>query len=461
MKKISFSIYSILFLLFLMGETITNAQEIAVEALHHRKKGDTIVPQYPGGIEKFIKYMSQNIRYPLGPQLRGKSAGRVFVSFIVDTNGVIIKPKIKKSVDHEYDRDILRVLAESQRWTPGSINGKKLKVPFSIPIRFHDFPNSISKSARAIKNTNVLLHGSLLGGRDEQDAIRYLYSPFYEVDAQFSKALFGLKYNSPLFIVNDLNTEPKKYNKKGLAQTLQLLEQSDSTKFKFQLDEINLPYHQWRKYLDVDSVSMINIYSLSQAQERKGDAAWGIVSLWTEKGINRIRKAMIKASADKATFFNLVERYRKGMTSLPAELIYIDENQYNTKIIFDSLDLSAIHGLRITKAEDIKGQFQDFRSRGFIQLYTKSFRADHLKWHAEKLNEILLSYRQSKEDTDEYVIFLNFNERINLPQLYALNTTHTIRVHIISKEEAKLFFGCREEKPIMYVFVDYAQRKNE
>ncbi len=459
MKEVSFSKYIILLGLTFMGCTMSYAQNTAASALPIGRAGDSIVAQYPGGIDKFVKYMGQNIRYPLGPQLRGKPAGRVYVSFIVDTTGAIIKPKVKKSVDHEYDKDILRVLAESPRWIPGSIKGKKVNISFDLPIRFHNFPNPIPKSAKDIKNTNVILHGNLLHAKGQQDAMRYVYTPFFEVDAQFSKALFGPKYNEPLFIVNDLDTDPKEYNKRGFTRTLQLLGQSDSTKFKFQLNDRELSYSQWRKYLTIDSVAMLSIYSLSQVPERKEDTIWGIVSLLTEPILDQKRKAMIKASADKATFSNILGQYRIGKTVLPAELIYIDNYYYNTKAIFDFLDMSVIDRVRITKAEQIKGYFQDDRKKGYMELYTKNYRVGQEKVYREKLEEILASCRKAGQDTGEYTVFLN-NQLINLQILDTIDRTRIQQVHIISKETAKTFFGKNEQKPIIYVIVDYSTQKS-
>ncbi|MDF2514854.1 MAG: energy transducer TonB [Sphingobacterium sp.] len=442
----------ILFLAVFMYCMRSYGQDIVVETLPTGKNSDTIAAQYPGGETLFVKYMAQHIRYPLGPQLRGKQEGVVKVSFIVDTMGAITRPRIEKSIDSEYDKDILRVLRESPRWIPGSIKGKKVKFAFDLPVRFHDRTNALSKSAKEVKKANVLLYGTLLNARNRTDAVRYVYTAFFEVDAKFSKALLGPKYNRPLFIVNDFNIEPKKYNKKGFERLLKLLSHCDSSKFKFQLDDKSMPYDQWRKYLKSDSIAMFSIYTDPQYQERQ-EGVLGTVWLLTEIGLKHKKKEAIKSAADCATFNNLLAQYRSGKTSLPRELIYINNNYYQKKAILDSLDMSVITGIKITRAEEIQGRFQDSRNNGYIELFTKSYRAGQNKIFRDRLKELLLRYRNSGFDHDEYVIFLNDQQRLNLPMLSALDPSTISRIHIISKEEARAFFGNSERRPIIYLFV--------
>ncbi len=93
------------------------------------------LPEYPGGIVEFMKWLSHSLHYP--PQARArKIQGKVVVSFIVNKNGTISSPKIEKHADPMLDAEALRVIKLMPRWKPGVMNEKPCRTMIAIPINF-------------------------------------------------------------------------------------------------------------------------------------------------------------------------------------------------------------------------------------------------------------------------------------------------------------------------------------
>lgn len=93
------------------------------------------LPEYPGGIVEFMKWLTRNLKYPTLAQSQ-KIQGKVVVSFIVNKDGTISNPKIDQSVDPLLDREALRVIRMMPRWKPGIMDGKVCRTMFAIPINF-------------------------------------------------------------------------------------------------------------------------------------------------------------------------------------------------------------------------------------------------------------------------------------------------------------------------------------
>ena len=93
------------------------------------------IPEFPGGIVQFMKWLTRNLRYPPQAQQQ-KIQGKVVVSFIVNKDGSISAPTIVKSVDPVLDSEAMRVVRMMPRWKPGMEKGKPCRTMFAIPINF-------------------------------------------------------------------------------------------------------------------------------------------------------------------------------------------------------------------------------------------------------------------------------------------------------------------------------------
>ncbi|WP_051692060.1 energy transducer TonB [Pedobacter borealis] len=92
-------------------------------------------PGFPGGISNFYRYLSHEIKYPEAAQ-RNNTKGKVFATFIIEKNGTLNDFQIIKSLSPETDKEALRVLNKSPRWTPGLIKGRPVRVKYNINVNF-------------------------------------------------------------------------------------------------------------------------------------------------------------------------------------------------------------------------------------------------------------------------------------------------------------------------------------
>ena len=92
-------------------------------------------PDFPGGVDKFYKFLQQNIKYPAEARNK-KVEGKVFVSFIVEKDGALSNLKIIRDLGAGCGNEALRVMKLSPKWNPGVQNGHKVRVQYTLPIAF-------------------------------------------------------------------------------------------------------------------------------------------------------------------------------------------------------------------------------------------------------------------------------------------------------------------------------------
>lgn len=93
------------------------------------------MPSFPGGPDALMKWLSNNVEYPVQAQENGVQ-GRVIVSFVVETDGRIDEAEVARSVDPYLDREALRAVKSMPRWIPGRQNGECVRVRYNVPIAF-------------------------------------------------------------------------------------------------------------------------------------------------------------------------------------------------------------------------------------------------------------------------------------------------------------------------------------
>ena len=117
-------------------------------------------PQYPGGIPELIKFLSNNIQYPVEAEHYGVE-GRVMVNFVVDKDGTVSDMKVAKTElknrlsdkkfkkysdidkyamrekgEGQLKEEALRVVRKMPNWEPALRRGEKVRVKYSLPITF-------------------------------------------------------------------------------------------------------------------------------------------------------------------------------------------------------------------------------------------------------------------------------------------------------------------------------------
>ena len=93
------------------------------------------MPSFPGGPSALMKYLSENVKYPVVAQENGVQ-GRVVVSFVVEKDGHITDVKVVRSVDPTLDKEAARVVKSMPSWIPGKQNGSAVRVKYNVPVSF-------------------------------------------------------------------------------------------------------------------------------------------------------------------------------------------------------------------------------------------------------------------------------------------------------------------------------------
>lgn len=90
---------------------------------------------FPGGMDKLMEYLKNNIQYPAACKEKGVQ-GIVLVEFVITKKGKIEKVKVLIPVDPDLDAEAKRVISKMPNWKPAELNGKKVNSIYQIPINF-------------------------------------------------------------------------------------------------------------------------------------------------------------------------------------------------------------------------------------------------------------------------------------------------------------------------------------
>lgn len=93
-------------------------------------------PQFQGGdANDFTKWVNQRLVYPEVAKENGVQ-GRVMLQFTVGTDGSVSGVKVLRGVDPSLDKEAVRVVSMSPKWTPGKQRDRKVKVTYTFPVIF-------------------------------------------------------------------------------------------------------------------------------------------------------------------------------------------------------------------------------------------------------------------------------------------------------------------------------------
>ena len=93
------------------------------------------MPQFPGGMQSLMQYLSKTVNYPKEAEANGEQ-GRVICTFVVETDGKVSNTMIAKGVTPALDKEAERVVSSMPKWIPGKNNGQNVRVKFTLPITF-------------------------------------------------------------------------------------------------------------------------------------------------------------------------------------------------------------------------------------------------------------------------------------------------------------------------------------
>ena len=93
------------------------------------------LPEFPGGMVEFMKWITKNLRYPKAAQQQ-KIQGKVLVAFVIGKDGTVSEIKVTKKVHPLLDAEAVRVVKMMPKWKPGQDKGKPCLTYFCIPVNF-------------------------------------------------------------------------------------------------------------------------------------------------------------------------------------------------------------------------------------------------------------------------------------------------------------------------------------
>ena len=93
-------------------------------------------PSFMGGdANAFSKWVNERLVYPEIAKENGVS-GRVTLQFTVNTDGTVSNIKVLRGVDPSLDKEAVRVVSMSPKWTPGKQRDRAVKVTYTFPVIF-------------------------------------------------------------------------------------------------------------------------------------------------------------------------------------------------------------------------------------------------------------------------------------------------------------------------------------
>mgnify|MGYP002624631979 CR=1 FL=1 len=148
-------------------------------------KSAAVMPSYPGGDEALFSFINSNIQYPQTAQDNGIQ-GKVIVQFVVEKDGSIGEVKVARGVDHDLDKEALRVCKMLTGFTPGrNKNGDSVRVWYTLPVTFFT-PEDPNVTGEALKYYQDALNGDAKA----QNSLAWCYDQGNGVKKDPNRAVF-------------------------------------------------------------------------------------------------------------------------------------------------------------------------------------------------------------------------------------------------------------------------------
>ncbi|MEO8516988.1 MAG: energy transducer TonB [Flavobacterium sp.] len=127
MKKIFFTIFIVLVSQIGMAQETAN---IPNQEPIYSSAGLEKQPEFPGGFKEFGLYVQRHYMYPNVTPLKG----RVFVEFVIEMDGSIADIKVIRDLGYGTGEEAMRLMKNCPKWIPGMLNGRPIRVRYSLPI---------------------------------------------------------------------------------------------------------------------------------------------------------------------------------------------------------------------------------------------------------------------------------------------------------------------------------------
>ncbi|PRY48900.1 outer membrane transport energization protein TonB [Arcticibacter pallidicorallinus] len=140
------------------------------------------MPEYPGGLVGFYRYVGKNFKYPEAAR-RDSVSGRLILSFVVEKDGSLSDIKVLRDLGAGTGDEAVRLLKESPKWNPGVQNGKPVRVQYTLPIQLNldnEVRGKIIGEIDSVRKSGAVLNEITVIGYAGTKAP----GPLYEVDGK-------------------------------------------------------------------------------------------------------------------------------------------------------------------------------------------------------------------------------------------------------------------------------------
>lgn len=86
-------------------------------------------------MDSLYRWIDEHIQYPQ-LALENGIHGKVFVTFTVEPDGTITRPRILRDIGGGCGKEVQRVVYLMPRWIPGKLHGEPVRVQFNLPVKF-------------------------------------------------------------------------------------------------------------------------------------------------------------------------------------------------------------------------------------------------------------------------------------------------------------------------------------
>lgn len=126
------SIIDVAYVPFVESDSLPAPQE-------EKNSSITILEQKPsfngGDANEFAKWVNAHLNYPKKAKENGIQ-GRVTLQFMIKADGRVTDVKVLQGVSESLDKEAVRVVSRSPKWTPGRAQGKAVNVTYTFPVTF-------------------------------------------------------------------------------------------------------------------------------------------------------------------------------------------------------------------------------------------------------------------------------------------------------------------------------------
>ncbi len=120
-------------------EIMDYIEEVQEEVVEEEAIPFQLVEQKPtfqgGDANTFRTWVNERLEYPEIAKENGIQ-GRVMLQFTVGADGKVSNVKVLRGVDPTLDKEAVRVVSMSPKWTPGKQRDRAVKVTYTFPVIF-------------------------------------------------------------------------------------------------------------------------------------------------------------------------------------------------------------------------------------------------------------------------------------------------------------------------------------